>query len=112
MERLPTDKDTFPGLIRTLTRNVICKKEKHGLCDRFRVAKFDCRSREARYAQSCTANRLEMCQRQKNDDNSRQSGTLVTIYVDREPIGSRVAVRCRLTRSEVGLAQGIGLIRK
>jgi hypothetical protein len=46
MELLSTDKDTFPTLVRTLPRNVMGKKEKHCLHNRFRVAEEDRRDRE------------------------------------------------------------------
>ena len=59
-----------------------------------------------------TVNKLETCQRQKMDDNSRQSSTVIAIYVGIEPIGGRAAERCWPARSERGLTQGIGLSRK
>jgi len=54
MELLSTDKDTFPTLVRTLPRNVMGKKEKHGLRNRFRAAEEDRRDTEAWDAQSVT----------------------------------------------------------
>ena len=107
MELLPTDKDTFPTLVLTLPRNVLCKKEKHGLCDPFRASEDDHRDHEAWYALGFSHEQAdeEMCQRLKKDDNSGQSSTLVTIYVGIEPIGGRAAELCCLARCETGLAQ-------
>jgi hypothetical protein len=83
------------------------KKEKHGLCDRFRATEDDHRDHEARYAQSFRHKQIdvEMCQKQKNDDKPQQSSTLITIYVSIEPIGGRAAALCCLARCEAGLAQ-------
>jgi hypothetical protein len=86
---------------------VTCKKEKHGLCDRFRATEDDHRDHAARYAQSFSHEQTdeEMCQKQKNDDKARQSSTLKTIYVSIEPIGGRAAELCCLARCETGRAQ-------
>ena len=50
MELLPSDKDTFSVRLCTLPRNVLCKKEKHGLSDPFRASEDDHRDHEAWYA--------------------------------------------------------------
>ena len=54
------------------------KKEKHGLCDRFRATEDDHRDHEARYAQSFSHEQTdeEMHQKRKNDDKLRQLSTL------------------------------------
>jgi hypothetical protein len=82
------------------------KKEKHGLCHRFRATEDDHRDYAARYAQSFSHEQTdeEMCQKQKNDDKPWQSRTLITIYVSIEPIGGRAAEFCRLARCETGRA--------
>jgi hypothetical protein len=93
--------------MRKLPRNVTRKKEKHGLCDRFRATENDHRDHAARYAQSFSHEQtdVEMCQKRKNDDKPRQSSTLITIYVGIEPISGRAAELCCLARCETGLAQ-------
>jgi hypothetical protein len=80
------------------------KKEKYGLCDRFRAGEGDHRDNAARYAQSFSHEQTdeEMCQKQKNDDKPRQSSTLRRIYVSIEPIGGLAAKLCCLARCETG----------
>ena len=107
MELWSTERDHSQHLIRKLPRNVTGKKEKHGLCDRFRATENDHRDHAARYAQNFSLEQtdVEMHERQKNDDKPRQSRTLITIYVGIEPIGGRAAELCCLARCKTGLAQ-------
>jgi hypothetical protein len=102
MELLSTDKDTFPTLVRTLPRNVMGKKKKHGLCDRLRAAEDDYRDHEVWYVLWFSHEHTdeEMCQRQKNDDISQQSRTLVTSQVSIGPIDDRRADLYCLVRAE------------
>jgi len=90
------------------------KKEKHGLCDRFRATEDDHRDPAARYAQSLSHKQTdaEMCQKQKYDDKPPQSSTLITIDIGIEPIGGRAAgLRC-LARYATGRAQRMYLSRE
>ena len=114
MELLPTDKDTFPTLVCTRPRNVLCKNEKYGLCDPFRASGDDHRDHEAWYALGFSHEQAdeEMCQRLKKDDHSQQTRTLVPIYIGIKPIGGRIAKIYCPAWSRIALTQGMRLIRK
>ena len=73
MELLLTDKGSFSVLLCTLPRNVNGQKEKRGLRDRSRASEDDHRDHEAWYALGFSHEQAdeEMCQREKNDDNSQ-----------------------------------------
>ena len=107
MELLSTERDTFPPSGMQAIKKCDAQKGKHGLCDRFCATDDNHRDHEARYAQSLSHEHteVEMCQRRKNNDKSRQSSTLEAKYVGSEPIDDQAADLCCLARYEIGLPQ-------